>query len=197
MRLLNTTTFQLTDFVGKAPPYAILSHTWGEEEVLFADISNPSVPKVGWAKVLNSCYLARSLGYTWIWINTCCIDKSSSAELSEAINSMFRFCQNAVICIAYLSDVPYPSSEGEIPKVLAETRWFTRGWTLQELLAPKHLDFYSSDWKLLGSRSFNSGSARDPLPSTVPSGSMKATTKSWEKRYLWDPPTSAFLLSRR
>ncbi|KAF4834547.1 Vegetative incompatibility protein HET-E-1 [Colletotrichum tropicale] len=122
MRLLKTTTLQLTDFVGKAPPYAILSHTWGEEEVLFADVSNPTVPKAGWFKVRSSCDLARSLGHDWIWIDTCCIDKSSSAELSEAINSMFRFYQNAVICIAYLSDVPYPNAEAELPKVLAETR---------------------------------------------------------------------------
>ncbi|KAK2773023.1 het domain-containing protein [Colletotrichum kahawae] len=152
MRLLHTTTLQLTDFVGKAPPYAILSHTWAEEEVLFADVSNPDVPKAGWAKVRNSCALARSLGHTWIWIDTCCIDKSSSAELSEAINSMFRFYQKATICIAYLSDVTYPASKADTIDVLRKSRWFTRGWTLQELLAPKHLDFYSSDWKLLGSR---------------------------------------------
>ncbi|KAH0437156.1 HET domain-containing protein [Colletotrichum camelliae] len=152
MRLLHTTALQLTDFVGKAPPYAILSHTWGEEEVLFADVSNPDVPKAGWAKVRSSCDLARSLGHDWIWIDTCCIDKSSSAELSEAINSMFKFYEKATICLAYLSDVNYPVSKADIPNTLPKSRWFTRGWTLQELLAPKRLDFYSSDWKLLGSR---------------------------------------------
>ncbi|KAF5491669.1 Vegetative incompatibility protein HET-E-1 [Colletotrichum siamense] len=153
MRLLNTTTLRLADFVGKAPPYAILSHTWGDEEVLFADVSNPAIPKAGWSKVRSSCNLARNLGHTWIWIDTCCIDKSSSAELSEAINSMFKFYQKAVICIAYLSDIMYPDSKTDIPKDIPKSRWFTRGWTLQELLAPRNLDFYSSDWKLLGSRS--------------------------------------------
>lgn len=153
MRLLNTTTLQLADVVGKAPPYAILSHTWGDEEVLFADVSNPAIPKAGWSKVRSSCNLARNLGHIWIWIDTCCIDKSSSAELSEAINSMFKFYQKAVICIAYLSDIVHPDSKADIPKVIPKSRWFTRGWTLQELLAPRNLDFYSSDWKLLGSRS--------------------------------------------
>ncbi|KAK2004231.1 HET-domain-containing protein [Colletotrichum falcatum] len=116
-------------------------------------ITGNAMHSEGWSKVRSSCDLARSLGHDWIWIDTCCIDKSSSAELSEAINSMFKFYQKAVICIAYLSDVPYPSSEVDVSNVLAGSRWFTRGWTLQELLAPKNLNFYSSDWKLLGSRS--------------------------------------------
>jgi len=98
MRLLNTTTFELEEFLGDAPEYVILSHTWGKEEITFQDLSaqkslaNDSSwrLKKSFKKVSGFCSLARENGYRWCWIDTCCIDKSSSAELSEAINSMFR-----------------------------------------------------------------------------------------------------------
>jgi hypothetical protein len=98
MRLLNTTTFELKDFLGgNTPEYAILSHTWGEEEIIFQDLSaqarapdEPWKTKKSFKKVSGFCSLAHEKGYQWCWIDTSCIDKTSSAELSEAINSMFR-----------------------------------------------------------------------------------------------------------
>ncbi|KAK2740316.1 heterokaryon incompatibility protein [Colletotrichum kahawae] len=149
MRLLNTSTLKLTTFIDvKIPPYAILSHTWESEEVLFADLDADPSRKAGWAKVTAACKIALQRRYQWIWIDTCCIDKSSSAELSEAINCMFKWYQKAHVCLAYLADVSYHSPDSEeCHKALASSRWFTRGWTLQELLAPKIVEFYSSDWR--------------------------------------------------
>jgi len=88
----------------------------------------------------------------WVWIDTCCIDKSSSAELSEAINSMFRYYQNAVKFYAYLADVPSNDNVRSADSAFVYSRWFTRGWTLQELIASKRVFFYSQDWVQLGSR---------------------------------------------
>ncbi|EFQ25695.1 heterokaryon incompatibility protein [Colletotrichum graminicola M1.001] len=153
MRLLNTITLQLSEFYGQVPRYAILSHTWAKDEVLFHDIEGGPSPKTGWAKVQSACRLARSQDQVWIWIDTCCIDKSSSSELSEAINSMFRWYRDADVCFAYLADAPYAEpGTPECAAALAGSRWFTRGWTLQELLAPVALEFYSSDWRRIGSR---------------------------------------------
>ncbi|RTE81324.1 hypothetical protein BHE90_004136 [Fusarium euwallaceae] len=111
----------------------------------------------GYEKVRRSCALAFSEGFEYIWIDTCCIDKSSSAELSEAINSMFKWYQDAEICYAFLSDVstsilinPTPYSQGL--HVIAASQWFTRGWTLQELIAPQAVHFYNRKWVYLGSR---------------------------------------------
>ncbi|KAF5519131.1 Vegetative incompatibility protein HET-E-1 [Colletotrichum aenigma] len=152
MRLLHTEELKLTDFIAKTPPYAILSHTWAGEEVLFADLQGDPTPKTGWTKVTGACRVAKDLGYQWIWIDTCCIDKSSSAELSEAINSMFRWYKNSGICIAYLADAHLYQSEPSINGALERSRWFTRGWTLQELLAPTNMMFYTSEWDEIGSR---------------------------------------------
>jgi hypothetical protein len=106
VRLLHTETLSLEQFVSDVPPYAILSHTWEEEEVAFEDLGqNRNVGLKGWHKVRCSAQLAKQDGFEYIWIDTCCIDKSSSAELSEAINSMFRWYQQSAICYAYLSDV--------------------------------------------------------------------------------------------
>ncbi|KXH28424.1 HET domain-containing protein [Colletotrichum salicis] len=154
MRLLETTTLELSEFVeGHIPEYAILSHTWGDEEVLFRDLEKGPSAKVGWTKIQSACRIAREQGHSWIWIDTCCIDKASSSELSESINSMFRWYEQSAICLAYLSDVEYSEPEtDECETALAKSRWFTRGWTLQELLAPTVLEFYAQDWTLLGPR---------------------------------------------
>ncbi|OHW99976.1 het domain-containing protein [Colletotrichum incanum] len=159
MRLLDTSTLQLSEFYeGRAPAYAILSHTWADGEVLFQDLEGGPSTNAGWTKVQSACCLARGQGYAWIWIDTCCIDKSSSSELSEAINSMFKWYRDAKICFAYLADVPYAEpGTSECAGALADSRWFTRGWTLQELLAPAVLDFYSSDWRRIDSRSVLGG----------------------------------------
>ncbi|KAF3007419.1 hypothetical protein E8E13_002943 [Curvularia kusanoi] len=155
MRLLHARTLELTNFVGKRPPYAILSHCWDAEEVLFSDLSNMAEArkKRGFDKVEKACEQAVGDDFEYIWIDSCCIDKSSSAELSEAINSMFAWYREAHICYAYLADVEGPES-------FKQSRWFTRAWTLQELLAPSDFQssgkagmrFYTNKWKSLGSK---------------------------------------------
>lgn len=135
-----------------------MSHRWEEGEIVFGDVSkvplsnrtNPARTKRGFAKVIGTCTLANKDGFEWVWIDTCCIDKSSSAELQESVNSMFRWYQRAQICYAYLSDVADESSGwGE---AFNRSLWFTRGWTLQELLAPYTVEFYSADWKPIGTK---------------------------------------------
>ncbi|KAI1478753.1 heterokaryon incompatibility protein-domain-containing protein [Daldinia eschscholtzii] len=150
MRLLDTKYLRLKEFVGnRIPQYAILSHTWGDEEVLFQDIkghlSLTWIWKHGSKKVRASCRRAALDGYKYIWIDTCCIDKSSSAEISESINSMFAWYQSASVCYAFLEDV-------QSLERLTDSRWFTRGWTLQELIAPCDVRFYNKNWELLGDR---------------------------------------------
>ncbi|KAH8196660.1 hypothetical protein TruAng_009184 [Truncatella angustata] len=151
MLLLHTRTFQLRGFEGRdIPKYAILSHTWGDDEILFQDLSEPQSPtwrqKQAFGKVAGSCRKASDHGYDWIWIDTCCIDKSSSAELSEAINSMFRYYKDSAECYVYMADL----EPGR--KLHSGNRWFTRGWTLQELIAPSDVRFYNSSWGYIGNK---------------------------------------------
>jgi hypothetical protein len=160
MWLLNTTTLELKDFVGaNIPKYVILSHTWGEDEITFRDMRkdrDSAKQKAGYPKVESSCLQARKDKHDWIWIDTCCIDKRSSAELNEAINSMFKWYQQAVMCYVFLADVPQKgldlSSQGQssLADPFSKSRWFTRGWTLQELIAPETIKFFSRDWSMLG-----------------------------------------------
>ena len=153
---------KLEEFVGDVKyVYAILSHTWDEEEVSYHQYSTPTARSMaGYHKIERSCALASRSGLSYLWIDTCCIDKSSSAESSEAINSMYRWYRRATVCYVYLSDM----KRGEVDQELSEDgvgpsknfqmlqacRWFTRGWTLQELLAPQIVDFYDQklgiDW---------------------------------------------------
>ncbi|KAI9058581.1 HET-domain-containing protein [Trametes sanguinea] len=185
MRILDTRTghFRWIDDPERTP-YAILSHTWDPEgEQSYQDllklqtiapapshcapsvdrpeddcVAPPSIlsdPALS-AKIRGACCIARQHGYDLIWIDSCCIDKSSSAELSEAINSMFDWYRLADVCYAYLSDV------SDDVRVLAldplacrqfrQSRWHTRGWTLQELIAPKHVLFLSRDWTPFGTK---------------------------------------------
>lgn len=124
-----------------------MSHTWGDEEVTLQDVQTGRAEgNRGFDKVKNCCAYAKDTGnFDYVWIDTCCIDKTSSAKLSEAINSMYRWYNEAEICYAFLADA---LSEREI----AGCRWFTRGWTLQELIAPSKLIFLNKNWKELGSR---------------------------------------------
>lgn len=158
MRLLNSSTLELEDFnADSIPPYAILSHTWGEDEVSFADMERGNARnKAGYQKIKYACEQAADDAQGYIWVDTCCIDQRSSAELSEAINSMYTWYQNAVICYAYLADV----SKNKFQKFLAadwsmfaNSRWFKRGWTLQELIAPANMVFYSKEWNEVGTKS--------------------------------------------
>ncbi|KAL6251759.1 hypothetical protein RBB50_001969 [Rhinocladiella similis] len=182
MKLINSKTFTLENFFTEtAPPYAILSHTWTSEELTYQDITSDGglscTTKKGCAKLKQTCRLAVQDGLDYAWIDTCCIDKSSSAELSESINSMYTWYANATTCYVYLEDLSSSDSisgattayirkiDGEnssnsdaLPatqaaRSLAQCRWFTRGWTLQELLAPVKLTFYDSSWTPIGTRS--------------------------------------------
>ncbi|KAK8859110.1 HET-domain-containing protein [Apiospora arundinis] len=145
MRLLHTKDLTLREFIASPPAYAIVSHTWEEDEVLFSDIANlyQARTKAGFAKVQQACRRALCDELEWIWIDTCCIDKSSSAELSEALNSMFQWYKGSAVCYAYISDM---LPDEDLSHGLKKSRWVTRGWTLQELIAPKELWFLDRDW---------------------------------------------------
>ena len=130
MRLLNTNTIELLQFSGdEVPPYAILSHTWGQQEALFQDVQTGEADrKSGYEKIKKCCELAAKDGFEYAWIDTCCIDKTSSAELQEAICSMYQWYKNAQICYVYLED--YSTLSGQVN--LWSCQWFERGWTLRE-----------------------------------------------------------------
>ncbi|KAE8452716.1 hypothetical protein EG329_013975 [Mollisiaceae sp. DMI_Dod_QoI] len=162
MWLVNCNTLKLEQFFGSnIPSYAILSHTWEEEEVTFDELGQASTgypskeqsihvkERQGYSKIYETCLLAKEDGLDYAWIDTCCINKSSSAELTESINSMFQWYQNAARCFVFLSDLheKTPTEKG-----LVACKWFTRGWTLQELIAPKEVFFYDQTWKYRGTR---------------------------------------------
>ncbi|KAF2818046.1 HET-domain-containing protein, partial [Ophiobolus disseminans] len=143
------------------PLYAILSHTWGadEEEVTFADIvKGGGKAKPGYKKICFCGEQARQDGLEYFWIDTCCINTANKAEHSLAIRSMFRWYRNAARCYVYLSDVaslPSVVAQGhqqESESKLQKSRWFTRGWTLQELLAPPIVEFFSKEGIKLGDK---------------------------------------------
>ena len=165
MRLINTKTGTIEEFIGDdIPKYAILSHTWEKDEISLQELQRLMDPdlandpktlavraKAGFFKVLRFVELAASHGIPYAWADTCCIDKTSSADLSESINSMYRWYKNSEVCFAYLADVtsPHPLS---VVSLEPNCRWFTRGWTLQELIAPSKVEFYNHSWCHVGSR---------------------------------------------
>jgi hypothetical protein len=192
MRLLHTEKLTFQEFIGdQIPQYAILSHRWGDAEVSYQDYrENKTTSGPGYSKILEFCKLAQSRGHEWAWIDTCCIDKTSSAELTESINSMWEWYRNSAECYVYLADVPdwvqmkpieEESGDGESlgsdfratwarlhnaeekgdserldSKSLAafqSSEWFSRGWTLQELIAPRRVRFCTTSWKILGAKS--------------------------------------------
>ena len=137
------------------PPYAILSHVWELEEVAFLDIDDIQRARHmrGFEKIRLSCQQARRQGLCYVWVDTCCIDKTSSSELSEAINSMFKWYRDAAVCYAYLSTTSHLGNDGDNdPAAFRNSRWLTRGWTLQELIGPKHIEFYGKSWNYLGTK---------------------------------------------
>jgi hypothetical protein len=153
MRLLNCHTFKLYEFYANPPKYAILSHTWGLDEVLLQDINKGTATgKAGYKKIEGCCAQAAEDGLDYVWVDTCCIDKTNSAELQEAINSMFAWYKLSEICYAYLSDFSKTRNKSEFGRNLQASRWFTRGWTLQELIAPSNLVFYDCHWQSIGSK---------------------------------------------
>ncbi|KAG4284445.1 hypothetical protein FPRO06_08824 [Fusarium proliferatum] len=173
MWLINTKTYKLENFVNPPCTYSILSHTWEGDEVLFHEME--SLPharsKAAWKKIELTCEASRQANISHTWIDTCCIDKRSSAELSEAINSMFAWYQQSSVCYVYLSDLVFPctpvdsvmpdTDEGrqladaafsKLENEMRTCRWFTRGWTLQELIAPNQVVFLDQHWNRIGSR---------------------------------------------
>lgn len=153
MRFLNTETLRFEHVLDselhlEENRYAILSHRWGpqEEEVSFEDILSFAdiSHKKGFEKLKVFCTVASSESCRYGWINTCCIDKRDSVELAEAINSMYQWYRNSKICVVYLEDVPQ--------KQLTDSEWFDKGWTLQELIAPKEVSFFDHDWNFLGKK---------------------------------------------
>lgn len=171
MRLINTRTFEQKDRFkdNGTPPYAILSHRWGEHELTYQDFLNTSKAAFnspptnlgtdknsGASKIAHACAQAKQAGLEWIWIDTCCIDKSSSAELTKSINSMFRWYQEAQICFAHLADVNRQDNtkkKADVDNEILDSEWFERGWTLQEMLAPREMQFFDANWGPIGSRS--------------------------------------------
>jgi hypothetical protein len=165
MRLLecNDVTFNLTeDLIGDTISlYAILSHRWGPstEEVTYRDmVDGTGREKLGYEKLKFCAEQARHDGLRYFWVDTCCIDKSNHTELHEAINSMFRWYQNATRCYVYLSDISASAYENSEEFELAwepafrASKWFTRGWTLQELVAPASVEFFTKDGRRLGDK---------------------------------------------
>ena len=151
----------------KTTAYAILSHRWIEDtEVDYEEmigLANMDIEvrdeirqRPGYRKIWDTCQQAMRDGYEWVWVDTCCIDKRSSAELSEAINSMYRWYEHSGVCYAYLHDVPDPSfpqnDKSRYPNSNGWPEWFSRGWTLQEMVAPRTVQFFNKDWHPIGDK---------------------------------------------
>ena len=145
MRLIDVDTFKQTDEIHNSiPPYAILSHRWGRQELSYQDyLRTPEAvfkklstasgtnENLGVPKIAHACAQAKNAGIDWMWIDTCCIDKTSSAELSRSINSMFSWYQEAKVCFAYLADVhSRGKSKAAVDDEILNSEWFRRGWTL-------------------------------------------------------------------
>ncbi|KAI0643998.1 heterokaryon incompatibility protein-domain-containing protein, partial [Trametes meyenii] len=181
------------------PSYAILSHVWAVSETSLQvardadahDSDTTDAKRFGISdKILKCCAFARANGYRYLWVDTCCIDKTSSAELTEAINSMAEWYTRAAVCYAYLHDVEY----GENPKAhnssFRRSKWFTRGWTFQELLFPDTVIFLSSNWRMIGTKALLSqpifeitGILTDVLLHERPLSSVSVAARmSWASR---------------
>lgn len=164
MRFLHTESYKLYEQAelphngSRLPQYAILSHTWlpdypgGVREVTYQDMKSSFLQlkrgrfkPEGWEKLTKYCDLAKGNGLEWAWMDTCCIDKTSTADTQEAINAMFRWYKESMICYAYLEDVDLGDAE-TLENSFTHAKWFTRGWTLQELIAPTFLVFVDKNW---------------------------------------------------
>ena len=167
MRLLHTTELRFEEFFDdQIPPYAILSHRWGPDEVSYQDfLAGRKMDGAGYKKIRQACNIAAAGGHQvrsdpglvsmpsiWIWIDTCCIDKASSAEISEAINSMYRWYSKSQFCYVLLHDVTASYDREKTRSEFIRSEWFDRGWTLQELLAPWRVIFLDKDGVELGNK---------------------------------------------
>ena len=137
-------------------PYIILSHVWMANEIEYENMENfqkicvsPFYEKSA-TKIVGACQkvLVYDKGeVVHLWMDTVCINKKDPAEVSASINSMYRWYKGAKACFAYLDDFPTDGVE-----IFTQSRWFDRGWTLQELVAPKNVVFYDKHWKEIGSK---------------------------------------------
>ena len=205
MRLIDAARLELCSFMDDShiPPYAILSHTWGPDEVTLQQFTDLLLRggyhlkgSHGYWKIIKACQQALQDGIHYVWVDTCCIDKTSSAELSEAINSMFRWYADAALCYAYLDDVNV-SSEAEMNNStsndrfskdeLAKSRWFTRGWTLQELIAPRDVVFYGKDWRCIDEKCSMCATLEriTGISANVLNGTDRVEDQSIAKRMSW------------
>jgi hypothetical protein len=199
MRMLRATDrespLELVEIASHAlPPFAILSHTWSsnsEDEVKFEDIEAQAYfKKPSYRKVRFACQQAFLDGYSYLWIDAICIDKKNPTELQEAINSMYRWYQSAQTCYAYLADVTdskvHFAHDGEESQFI-RTRWFERGWTLQELIAPKQVRFFNADWDYVGDKSALSGiiTKVTGIPTDILLGTSPIDSASIAQRMSW------------
>ncbi|OTA64860.1 HET-domain-containing protein, partial [Hypoxylon sp. EC38] len=190
MRFINTTTLKFHEVSDLElhklkKGYSILSHrwTWGEDEIQYSDVLSTSdavKAKGGFSKFAGACALAKTLGYDLIWIDTCCINKRDAVELSEAINSMYRWYSMSQLCIAYLQDVTGVT-------MVNKSVWFDRGWTLQELIAPRSVQFYNRSWTSLGSKASLSNTIVDKtgIPADVLKNTKPPRACSVAQRMSW------------
>lgn len=187
------------------PRYAILSHRWGNptDEVTFADFNQgTAASKKGYSKIHGSCAQALEDGIDHVWIDSCCIDKSKSAEVSAEINSMYRYYAEAAVCYAYLDDVSSDEDPNGPDSSFRKSAWFTRGWTLQELIAPSSVVFFARDWVEIGTRTSLAhtiesvtGIERRFLSGTHPSSASVSKRMSWAaKRQTTMPEDIAYCL---
>ncbi|KAL9632123.1 MAG: hypothetical protein Q9204_003920, partial [Flavoplaca sp. TL-2023a] len=165
MRLINTSTYALHKSEELSGPlaYAILSHKWVGKEVTMQELdsvqwraSNLDQPQM--QKIRAACIKARNHDppIDWLWLDTCCIDKRDLVELSTSLNSMFQWYFKATVCFSYLYDVDWINgqmSKSTNPRRAdKDSEWFERGWTLQELLAPRYMEFYDRNWNFIGTK---------------------------------------------
>ncbi|KAK4907126.1 hypothetical protein LTR49_023821 [Elasticomyces elasticus] len=170
MRLIHTRDYTRKRFGSPPAKYAVLSHRWyaDEKEVDYQkfsseDLTDKTQETDGLNKIRNACIKADEAELDWLWIDSCCIDKTSSTELNESLRSMFRWYRQATICLTYLADVKVSESlpttfrllkpvKRDDDSIRTNSEWFERGWTLQELLAPTHMMFYDKQWKKIGTK---------------------------------------------
>ncbi|THU87400.1 HET-domain-containing protein [Dendrothele bispora CBS 962.96] len=175
-------------------PYAILSHRWFQEEVSLQDLQAiphhfPSQKTKSYNKLKESCRIAREDGFEYIWNDTCCIDKTNSAEVSEQINSMFSYYAGSSVCYVYLDDVETTENEpmGVHGRDFRDGQWFKRGWTLQELLAPTCIIFFDKNWRRIGTKASLSSVINEVtrIPIDVLLGHTDLAATSIARRMSW------------
>ena len=180
MRLLNVQSLEFTEFYSNPPEYVIASHRWAEGaevEAIYIDVKEKrNTEKIGYEKVKGFAgYVRRQVpGVKWLWIHTCCINKQDAQEVTEAINSMFKWYRHAEVCLAYLVDV----GNSEDIAAFQRSEWFRRGWTLQELLAPRTIVFLTQRCEVIGHKGSSETSKRGVLLETGPALENTITSRT-------------------